>query len=99
MIVSSFTIQANVITIVNYNCKTFMVQATDHQASGQVVIAYQGQTLVQNKLACLFHLTWPKYENKASTGVCRYWQHDDTEHSDIQHSDIQHNDSQHNGLT
>jgi hypothetical protein len=29
MIVSSFIIQANVITIVNYDRKTFIVQATD----------------------------------------------------------------------
>ena len=29
MIVSSFIIQANVITIVNYDSKTFIVQATD----------------------------------------------------------------------
>jgi hypothetical protein len=28
MIISSFIIQANVITIVNYDCKTFVVQAT-----------------------------------------------------------------------
>jgi hypothetical protein len=29
MIVSSFIIQAKVITIVNYDCKTFIVQATE----------------------------------------------------------------------
>ncbi len=29
MIVSSFIIQANVITIINYDCQTFIVQATD----------------------------------------------------------------------
>jgi hypothetical protein len=30
MNISSFILQANVITIVNYNRKTFMVQATDY---------------------------------------------------------------------
>ncbi len=31
MIISSFIIQANVITIVNYGCTTFIVQATASQ--------------------------------------------------------------------
>jgi hypothetical protein len=35
MIVSSFIIQANVITIVNYDRQTFIVQATGDDKDGQ----------------------------------------------------------------
>jgi hypothetical protein len=68
MIVSSFIIQANVITIINYDRKTFIVQATDkktllffsadHSISRQGLETvynldpYKGLTHVGSRLAC-----------------------------------------------
>ena len=40
MIFSSFIIQANVITIVNYNCKTFIVQATGNSDAFTVCLIH-----------------------------------------------------------
>jgi len=38
MIVSSFIIQANVIMIVNYDRKTFIVQATGNTKGGSIIV-------------------------------------------------------------
>jgi hypothetical protein len=60
MIVSSFIIQANVITIVNYDRQTFIVQATGLIYAANIRLGWKGLTAV-DILAC--------YDSKLSTNV------------------------------
>ncbi len=46
MIVSSFIIQANVIRIINYDRKTFIVQATDWKAETQTKTGEKTQSWI-----------------------------------------------------
>jgi hypothetical protein len=56
MIVSSFIIQANVITIVNYNRKTFIVQAT-------------GQKRLQKRRRKKVFQSFPRFWKKVEIGT------------------------------
>ncbi len=50
MIISSYIIQANVILIVNYDCKTFIVQATGFFKHNNLQKAKEGDETVFNCL-------------------------------------------------
>jgi hypothetical protein len=55
MIISSFIIQANVITIVNYDCKTFIVQAIGYN-SKVFISALKKSFIVQVQIELFFFL-------------------------------------------